>query len=134
MAGAGAPANIRIPAIMTIITRIYPVPGPLVAPDEEAMLTALQFGNFVCQVNNHTYSQACGVTDHLIFFLKLLTDCNMQTHVCTNTKTGITTYGYDKQGVFKVESWEPPLLDQWPGISSCLGKDHGDECWEHWDV
>jgi len=71
------------------------------------------FGNFMCTVDNHTFSQ---------------------THVCTNLKTTVSTAGQSSVGAFHVEGQELPLIKKWPGIADCLGKEHGDKCWRRWDV
>lgn len=71
------------------------------------------FGNFMCTVDNTTFNPS---------------------HVCTNLKTGVSTVGFSSKGSFHVEGQELPLIDKWPGIADCLGKDHGDKCWRSWDV
>eukprot|EP00961_Rhodomonas_salina_P056293 756120-Rhodomonas_salina.1 len=77
------------------------------------LLTSLQFGKYVCSVDNHTFSQ---------------------TQICTDVTTGKSWAKQPKEGAFHVETAEPPLIDHWPGIANCLGKDHGDRCWNEWDV
>jgi hypothetical protein len=46
----------------------------------------------------------------------------------------VSTVGQSAKGAFHVEGQELPLIDKWPGIADCLGKDHGDKCWRQWDV
>jgi len=77
------------------------------------MLTSLQFGRYICSVDNKTWSK---------------------TNVCTDIVSGISTARIDPRGSFHVETQEKPLIDHWPGIAQCAGKPHGDGCWDKWDV
>lgn len=90
------------------------LPAPRARPWEEVLFQRdSSHTQRAVQVDNHTFSP---------------------THVCTNLKTGVSTVGQSAKGAFHVEGQELPLIDKWPGIADCLGKDHGDKCWRQWDV